>query len=120
MLEARLKSRVVKTSPAAAQFFVDSGSLPASMAKRVKTHFVTFQQASRFASQAANEIVGIQDKVVKLLNSGGKSVVRNELRASAESWAALKMNCWQAALYSALASDNWYCKGGCRGKWPIL
>lgn len=111
-----LKAKVVPTSPAAAKFYVDASALPLNMAKRVEAHFVAFQLASRFASQAANEIMGIQDKVVKLLNSGGEGEVKKELHASANSWAALKRNCWQAALYSALATDDWYCKGGCKAK----
>ena len=111
-----LKAKILPTSPAAAKFYVDTGELPSNMAKRVEAHFVTFQLATRFALQAANEIMGIQDKIINLLKSGGGSEVKKDLCASANSWSAYKINCWQAALYSALATDDWYCEGGCKAK----
>lgn len=111
-----LKARIVQTSPAAATFRVDTTLLPANMAKRVEAHFYAFHLAERFASQAATDLVGIQDGIVKLLKASGSDAVRDDLLSRAKSWAKHKKNCWQAALYAALAADDWYCQGGCKGK----
>jgi 5-methylcytosine-specific restriction endonuclease McrA len=111
-----LKARILQTKPVAAQFYVDSGALPPNMAKRVEHHFNTFHLAIRYASQAANELVGIQGGIVNLLHYSGSTAVNNELLSRADSWAKHKVNCWQTALYAALAANDWYCKGGCKAK----
>lgn len=111
-----LKAKILQTKPAVAQFYVDGGKLPKDMAKRAESHFIAFQLEARYASQAATELVGIRHRMMDLLKKGGSIAVKTELQFTAASWAKDKKNCWQAALYTALAGDDWYCQGGCKAK----
>ena len=111
-----LKARILQTEPAVAHFYVDSGTLPGNMAKRAESHFIAFQLERRYASQAVTELVGIRHRMIDLLKTCGAGAVKTDLQSSTVSWAKNKKNCWQAALYSALAASDWYCQGGCKAR----
>jgi hypothetical protein len=109
-----LKATVVQSVPAAARFFVETTALPANMAKRAEQHFSSFKLGRLYTSHAADEIVGISERLTNLLKVGNAIAVKADLLASASSRAKAKKNSWQAALYAALADSDWYCKGGCK------
>jgi hypothetical protein len=108
-----LKARILQASPAVPQFYVDSSRLPLSVAKRAESHFKAFRLGSRYSSQAVTELVGIRYEMTRLLKNSGANEVKAELQSRASSWAKDKRNCWQTALYAALAASDWYCRGGC-------
>jgi 5-methylcytosine-specific restriction endonuclease McrA len=111
-----LKAAIIQARPAAARFFVDTSVLPAKMAKRTEHHFKSFRLGPLYASHAADEIVGISHRLSDLLKVGTASAVKAHLKAEAASRVKAKKNSWQAALYTALAADDWFCQGGCEMK----
>jgi 5-methylcytosine-specific restriction endonuclease McrA len=108
-----LKSVIVHSSPAAAQFFVDTSGVPAKMAKRAEYHFKRLKLGPLYASHAADEIAGISYRLCHLLGFGA-ATVKIHLEAEATSRVVARRNSWQSALYTAMASDDWFCQGGCR------
>jgi hypothetical protein len=112
-----LFARIKETTPACAQYFVViPASWPAALALRVQNYFRDLELASRFAVEAASEIVSLSDLLVPLENA---ELVRQRLQQDAGIERARRTNTWKAALYEALAGSAWYCGGGWRvGDWP--
>jgi transcription elongation factor Elf1 len=81
---------------------------------RLKAQFKTLGLNKLYASQAAREISGIRDSLIRKFDAGGAQIVRRELRDQWNSRRVDRRNCWQTALYRALSRSEWYCEGGFR------
>lgn len=110
-----LKAEVLESQPAAVQFFVDAPAYwnPTTKA-RADAHFNTFKLADLYASQAANDLSGIRGELETLHVSAGDHGVEEHLAERALSWSRHHLNCWQAAMYTAMSQSQWFCSGGFR------
>lgn len=114
--QAWLRARVVKTSPVALQFFVDTASdMDEILARRVRAHFKKLRLSFLYGSQAAQELSNIRFRLLDIYASGGAlggQQVQQHLAAEAKSRCKANVNSWQTAMYAALASSSWFCNGG--------
>lgn len=114
--EPWLSGRVLETSPAAVEYYVDPPTAWNDVLKaRVRNHFSAYGLAELYAVQAGTLISGIRRYVNdNLYSTGGAVAVHSYLRDMAESYADPYVNCWQAAAYRTLSGSDWYCDGGFR------
>lgn len=110
--DAWLFARIEESTPARAQYSV---VIPTSwsneLASRVQNYFRDLKLASRFAVEAASEIVALSDLLAPLDSA---ELVRERLHQDAVIERKNRTNTWKAALYEALADSAWYCEGGWR------
>jgi hypothetical protein len=78
---------------------------------RAHRHFNLFNLGALYATNAANELVGIRHQLVRLYAEVGSEAVRSDLIDRAHSYREAHLNSWQTALYQALASDDEFCSG---------
>jgi hypothetical protein len=77
-----------------------------TMQARIRYHCEQFQLATLYGVLAAQELAGIRSQICKLREAAGPEAVADELHGRAESWAAYSLNCWQSAMYEALAAQG--------------
>lgn len=108
-----LTAEVQQSAPAVFKFGV---SKPASWNdlkfERAKWHFKDFNLQELLATNSANQLTGIRNRLQNLLNDCGIAGVRAHLLEEESSWRDSNMNSWEAAFYAASASSNWFCNGG--------
>lgn len=110
-----LAAEVIELAPAAVRYFVQCPlGWPQSLTDRVISHFRTFKLGVLYTSQAARMLSGNRQMIVGLYSTGGAQAVRNFLCTLEQSWMSIDQNCWEAALFSALAASDWFCDGGFR------
>lgn len=108
-----LSARVVATTPPGVQFFVTPpATWTKGRANRVANHLESFKLAELYASHAAVELENIRFSMTDLFALAGPEGVQAHLMREARSRAEAHQNSWQAALYRALAQNDWYCQGG--------
>jgi 5-methylcytosine-specific restriction endonuclease McrA len=108
-----LYAQVVPGEEITVRFFADPDStFDPTMQARIRHHFEQFQLAALYGLQAAQELTGMQLQISRLRQAGGPSAVADDLRSRAESWAAHSLNCWQNAMFEALAVDSAYLANG--------
>lgn len=108
-----LSAEVSHTSPPTVIFFPNiNDSVPEVLRKRIENHFRDFGLSASFAIQAAVEMTGNSPYFLKLFQRGGSMNLRAYLADLAESNSTTNPNSWKAAMYKALASDDWFCNGG--------
>ena len=79
-----------------------------TMQARLRHHFQQFQLATLYGMQAAQELAGMRLRLSNLRQAGGSAAVTADLLSSAQGWAAHSLNCWQHAMFEALATDPMY------------
>jgi len=108
-----LVASVRHTRPAAAVFSVQHPSAwPQLLVDRVAHHVSLFGIGALYAAQAAVELTNIRHSLHELHAAAGAMAVQQHLDREARSRQLNYLNSWQTALYTALASDPWYCDGG--------
>jgi 5-methylcytosine-specific restriction endonuclease McrA len=80
--------------------------------KRVEKHFNLFELGEQYAKESASELTSIKYGLIQSFNAGGSEAVKTDLQKQAKSRGDNDKNTWSAALYSAIASSNWFCSGG--------
>ena len=75
-------------------------------------HFKTFALAELYSANAAQELVQIEYGLKRISDSSGPDGVKAHLSEQAMSRRADQPNYWKAALYTALADSDWFCKEG--------
>ncbi|WP_305786492.1 HNH endonuclease [Symbioplanes lichenis] len=85
------------------------------MRARIRAHFAAFGLAGLYAMQASRMLAGQQRALAGLFELAGSAAVVAHLREQADSWWGRFRNCWQFAMYQALAGDEWFVGGGLRG-----
>lgn len=111
--EQWLYAEVIESIPATIRFFVEAPTnWPVIDRQRVKSHFVDFKLAGRFAIQAADEITTLKGELQYDYPITGVEGVRHELEKKASVAESLHKNSWKTAMYQALAANDWYCNGG--------
>ncbi|BDE42650.1 HNH endonuclease [Streptomyces lividans] len=97
------------------EFYVDPPeSWDTGHAERVRQHFKTFKLADLYEDQAADDLPGIEGSIEEAFQAGGAPDVRAHLLGLARTRARQYKNSWMAALYEALADNDWFCSGGFR------
>ncbi len=81
---------------------------------RLKAQFKTLGLNRLYSNQAAREMSGIRESLIRKFEAGGEDVVRRELTDQWRSRQADRRNSWQTALYRALSRSDWYCERGFR------
>jgi hypothetical protein len=84
---------------------------PAALGHRVTSYFSKFDLASRYAVEAASELVSVSAYLRALPSS---DVCLDHLQRVAGQERQLSKNSWRAALYAALAASDWYSARGFR------
>lgn len=108
-----LHADVLQTSPPTLIFSVrPCNTWTAVTHKRVLHHFDTLHLAKLYSVYAGGELVQMDFLLRKLAASRDPNAVRSHLIEQAESRGAAERNCWQAAMYQALADSEWFCSGG--------
>lgn len=79
---------------------------------RVKAHFRDFKLAHRFSKQASTEVIPLGDILTSYLGASGIAGVRQYLDIASQAYSHDHLNSWEAAMFQALAENDWYCSGG--------
>jgi hypothetical protein len=79
---------------------------------RLRNHLNAFNLPDLFASNAADELVGMREELTTIYVADGAAAVRADLARRAQSWESGILNCWQTAMYHAAAASDWFCDGG--------
>lgn len=112
-----LHAGVEETMPPTARFFVDPPPhWPGPLAVRVRNYFRNLNLATRFAVEAASELVSLSDLLATLKTS---ELIGIQLHQVATVERAHRRNTWKAALYDALSHSDWYRAGGWRRAPPV-
>lgn len=110
-----LTAIIIQSNPASFQFQVTPpehwGQL---LSDRVRFHFDSLSLNKLYSTQAAVELVQINFRLNNIYDVSGAAGVRQYLLEGAESRSHANLNSWQAAMYKAMAADNWFCDGGFR------
>jgi HNH endonuclease len=108
-----LGAETLEGKPAVVRFFVRSVERWDEVKQaRMQRHFKTLKLAALYASNAADELQNLRLGLSRIFRSGGVDGVQAHLRDAAESRAAVHVNSWQTAMYTALVGSDWYCRGG--------
>ncbi|MDG4760479.1 HNH endonuclease signature motif containing protein [Micromonospora sp. WMMD710] len=108
-----LAAQVVPGEDTTVRFYADPvATFGPTMQARIRHHFKQFKLEILYGLQAAQELAGIHSQISKLRQAAGPDAVAEELRSRAESWAEHSLNCWQHAMYEALAADQAYLANG--------
>src|ERR1700722_5204566 len=106
--EPWLRAEHKETGAASVRFFVDPpASWTPEFSGRVTRHFRVFGLNKLYVSNAAQHISGMQLRLSQLATSGAEAV-QTHLANEAESWCAVHLNSWQAALLNCLARSDWF------------
>lgn len=111
-----LKAIVVPTNPVSINFFVvKAAGWDDLLFERVKGHFHSFKLKSLYCTQAGRELSGRKFQLTSTFDSGaGSEGINRLLTDEALSRGISNKNSWQTALYTGLAGDDWFCRGGFR------
>ncbi|MEV6929697.1 HNH endonuclease signature motif containing protein [Dactylosporangium sp. NPDC051485] len=74
-----------------------------AMRERIRHQFTEYRLAALYGMQAAREMAGRRAQLAGLQRAAGPAGLARHLRETAESWSKESLNCWQHALYDALA-----------------
>jgi hypothetical protein len=111
--ETWLVAQLRPTSPATVTFEVrPPAHWPEVERDRLRYHFRVFRLARLYGAQSAVELVNMRFQLKLLHRAGGSEAVRAQLSEREQSYAHVRRNSWQSALFSALAMSSWYCNGG--------
>ncbi|WP_203794839.1 HNH endonuclease [Actinoplanes derwentensis] len=108
-----LVARVVSLDPIAVVFAAEpDAAFTTTTQARIRHQFVQFRLAALYGPQAVQQISGERLMLDRLRQHSGLAAVGEYLREAAASWAAARsVNCWQHALYEALAADPGFLTG---------
>jgi len=82
------------------------------LTKRLEWQFRKLDIGKLYAAQAGSMLSGIASKLTSAWARGGSDEIKLLLEDDAKSWGKHHSNCWQAAMYRALASSEWFCGEG--------
>lgn len=110
-----LTATIIQSNPASFQFQITPpGNWEQLLSDRVRFHFESLSLNKLYSTQAAVELVQINFRLINLYAVSAEAGVKQYLLEGAESRSHANSNSWQAAMYKAMAADNWFCDGGFR------
>ncbi|WP_202262413.1 MULTISPECIES: HNH endonuclease [unclassified Alteromonas] len=106
---------VIRSQPAAVKYFVRTPDhFDPVASSRVVNHFEKNSLATRYSTQAADQISTLPYTLEYFYSSGGAENVKEHLLRQYRAEHQKFKNSWQTAMYLALAEDDWFCSGGFR------
>ena len=106
---------VVHEKPAVVKYFVRTPpQFDDIESRRIENHFRTNHLATRYSTQAADQISTFPYTLEDFYSNGGAENVRKYLLSQHKAEYQRFKNSWQTAMYLALAEDSWFCSGGFR------
>jgi hypothetical protein len=110
-----LHAKVLPFTPPVIKYFVKAPSQwDGLLAARVDSHFTAFKLNELYSIEAAEELANIHYQLSEEFKRKGAAGVKYLLIDASKSKSKNRTNSWQSALYKAIASDDWFCKGGFR------
>jgi hypothetical protein len=110
-----LYAKIIEGSPPAATFLVDTpDDWEDEIATRVENHFEKLHLAKLYASQAGRQFQNMRRALGEIHDAAGVDAVREDLERRFRSCSEVTVNSWEAALYQAAATSDWYCDNGFR------
>jgi hypothetical protein len=79
---------------------------------RVCFHFWKLKLGNLYASQAGSALSKKAPRFKQLVETGGEANLRAYLDDEAQGLTAGDKNSWEAALYRALSTSDWFCEEG--------
>lgn len=108
-----LVADVVEDKPPALIFRVSAPEhFDRELTSRLGWHFSELGLGRLYVAQAGRTLSGMAAKLRRAWSRGGEREVRFLLQEEAISWSEYQPNCWQAAMYRALADSEWFCGEG--------
>jgi hypothetical protein len=108
-----LHAEITPTAPVVAKY---TALRPSAWNKlkqdRVQSHFRVLALSELYSTQAAVELSQIRSAMIEIGKSEGQIGVQAHLAEQADSRSAVNRNSWQAALYVALKTSQWFCNEG--------
>lgn len=104
-----LRARIVNRGGPVARLYADPAAVSTPYLRaRSAEHLTALNLKMYFKLKAAQELAGLDETLPDLLVRRGTSAVVEDLRTQAQQRAASRTNCWERALFEALAEDDWY------------
>lgn len=104
-----LKATIVDNHGPVARFYVDQGAISdPALRTRASSHLNALRLKTYFKVKAGQEINNLERKLPAVLNKRGRSAVVEHLLEQADFRAGERVNCWERAVYEALAESTWY------------
>jgi len=108
-----LNALIRPMTPPTILFYVNpSANWNTLLTGRINYHFNSLELNKLYSTHAAVELTQINQTLQSLFNNSGSSGVKNYLLEGYESRRYPNQNSWQAAMYKAMADDEWFCNGG--------
>lgn len=108
--EQWLVANVLESSPVSTKYSIMTPAhWSAALSRRVRNYFKEFDLASRYAVEAASELVAVACDVQMLKSPDDR---RAHLQRMAIRERGIAVNGWKAALYTALSESDWYIETG--------
>jgi 5-methylcytosine-specific restriction endonuclease McrA len=104
-----LRARIVDAGGPVARLYADPAAVSTPYLRaRSAEHLTALNLKRYFKLKAAQELAGLDETLPGTLLRRGISAVVDDLRTQAKQRAAGRTNCWERALFEALAEDDWY------------
>ncbi|MFC9673897.1 HNH endonuclease [Streptomyces sp. NPDC056949] len=100
-------------APATVRFSVGKPTgWPNSLVARARYHFEVYKLGELYSHHATSEMSGIRRLLRQMHSLQGKIGVQTHLKDCEDSAREHDVNSWKAAMFAALADNEWYCDGG--------
>lgn len=76
--------------------------------RRAKNHFDTFKLNKLYSSHAADNFSPYKIQLKRLYNRGGEEAIKEDLEDRIVSHKEIRLNSWEAAMYTALLNNIWF------------
>lgn len=104
-----LRARIVDSGGPVARLFADPAAVSTPYLRaRSAEHLTALNLKMHFKLKAAQELAGLDETLPDTLLRRGRSAVVDDLQTQARQRAAGRTNCWERALFEALAENDWY------------
>jgi hypothetical protein len=107
--EVWIKANIIEEFPIGFNFNVYK---PASWTdekfKRAVNHFDTFHLNALYSSHAADRFAPYKIQLKRLYSRGGEKAIKEDIEDRSESNKEIRLNSWEAAMYTALLSSSWF------------
>lgn len=111
--EVWLYAEVIERRPGIVEFIVNPPDEWENVLKlRIQKHFDVLKLNEFYQLRATNRISNMRGRLRGLLEGGGHEIVSLHLKEEADSCFANHKNSWETALFKALSSSEWFCRGG--------
>lgn len=104
-----LRARIIDRNGPVARLYADTAAIPTPYLRaRAAEHLSALKLKTYFKAKSAQAIAGLDDILPQIRARDGVSAVVEALRTRATERAVGRENCWERALFEALAEDTWY------------